>query len=155
VPTQQWDVRPHSERWSAGELAGHLIATERRILAGLDRVLQKPPIPRPFLKRFHIPLALVEVRLIRLKAPSAVEGKITAEKDEMLSELCGVRERTLAFMEETNGRDLSPYFMPHPFLGTLTTYEWLEFIASHQIRHTKQMMEIVEALPKNIAKLQK
>jgi DinB superfamily len=72
-----------------------------------------------------------------------------------LAELRGVRERTLAFIEETKGHDLSHYWMPHPFIGTLSTYEWLEFIASHEIRHAKQMVEIATSLPKNITKLQK
>jgi len=155
VPVEQWETRPHKERWSAGELAGHLMATERRILSGLDRLLQKPPAPQPFWKRFHIPIALVEARLVRLKAPVAVDGKISGEKDEMLAELRGVRERTLAFIDETKGRDLSQNCMPHPFLGTLTAYEWFEFIAAHEIRHTKQMAEISKALLKNITKLQK
>lgn len=58
-------------------------------------------------------------------------------------------------MEETRGKDLSLYFMDHPFLGTLNGYEWLQMIASHEIRHTKQMNEIAAVLPKNVATLQK
>ena len=154
VPSEQWQIRPQSERWSAGELAGHLMITEEKILTGLDRLLQKPPVPRSFLKRFHYPLSLVDIRLIRVKAPAMVEGRVTGKKDEMLEELPRVRKRTLAFIEETEGRDLGRHSMPHPFLGSLTTYEWFEFIARHQIRHTKQMLEILKALPKNIAKLQ-
>ena len=155
VPPEQWRIKPGRERWSAGELIGHLILVERRILSGTDRLLQKPPQPRPFLKRFHIPLVVVEARLFRRKSPTPLDGQIFGEKDEMLAELRGVRERTLAFIEETKGRDLLRYWMPHPFIGTLTTYEWFEFIASHEIRHTKQMAEIAAALPKNITKLQK
>ena len=37
------------------------------------------------------------------------------EKEEMLTELRGVRERTLAFIEETRGRHLSKYNMTHHF----------------------------------------
>jgi len=75
----------------------------------------------------------------------------------MLAELREVRERTLAFIEETRGRDvrLNRYCMAHAFLGTLTAVEWMEFIASHEIRHAKQMAEIATALPKTVAGLQK
>jgi len=38
--------------------------------------------------------------------------------------------------------------MPHPFLGTLNLCEWFQMIASHQIRHTKQMREIAAAYRK-------
>lgn len=77
------------------------------------------------------------------------------EKEEMLAQLRGVRERTLAFMEETRGEDLSLYSRAHPFLGTLNVYEWFQMIASHQVRHTKQMREICAALPKSVTPLQK
>jgi len=77
------------------------------------------------------------------------------EKEEMLAELRGVRERTLAFIEETRGRDLSKYNMPHPFLGTLNANGWLQFIASHEIRHMKQMHEIADSLPKTVTRLHK
>src|SRR5258708_21742254 len=50
------------------------------------------------------------------RSPAAVEPRMVGDKEEMLAELRGVRERTLAFIEETNGRDLSKYNMPHPFL---------------------------------------
>ncbi len=100
-------------------------------------------------------MMIVEARVIRRKAPSALEPQVISEKEEMLAELRGVRERTLAFIEETRGRDLSKYNMPHPFLGTLNAYDWLQFIASHEIRHTKQMREIAGALPKTVISLQK
>jgi uncharacterized damage-inducible protein DinB len=155
VPAEHWKVRPGENRWSAGELAGHLMIVERRIISRADHLLQEVPKPRPFLKRFHVPMAVVEARLFRRVSPIPVDSETIREKEEMLSELREVRERTLAFIEEKKGSDLSQYCMPHPFLGTLTAYEWFQFIASHEIRHTKQMAEIAAALPKNIAKLQK
>jgi uncharacterized damage-inducible protein DinB len=155
VPADQWKSRPAEERWSAGELIGHLITVERAIISGADKILKKPPKDVPFFKRFHIPLAVVESRLIRLKTPIPLDSKIVRGKEEMLAELRQVRERTLAFIEETMERDLSKYRMPHPFLGTLNTYEWFQLIASHEIRHTKQMRGIVGSLPKTVASLQK
>ena len=155
VPADQWKTRPADGRWSAGELIAHLNATERTILGRADKLLQKPPKSVPFYKRFHVPMMIVEARVIRRKAPSAVEPLTVNEKEEMLAELRRVRERTLAFIEETRGRDLSKYNMPHPFLGTLNAYDWLQFIASHEIRHMKQMQEIADSLPKTVTRLHK
>ena len=93
--------------------------------------------------------------MIRLKTPIPIEAEMVRGKEEMLAELREVRERTLAFIEETSGRDLSKYTMRHPFLGTLNTYEWFQLIASHEVRHTKQMNEIATSLPKVVANLQK
>ncbi len=155
VSAVQWKTKPEVDRWSAGELVCHLIMVERAIIRGADKLLQKPPEPRPFFKRFHIPLAVVESRLIRRKTPIPLDPSLVGEKEEMLAQLREVRERTLAFMEETKARDLSKYHMPHAFLGTLNTYEWLQMIASHELRHAKQMQEIALALPKSVTTLQK
>ncbi len=155
VPTEQWKTAPGDGRWSASELVGHLITVERAILRGADKLLQKQPKSLPFYKRFHVPMAVVESRLIRWKTPIATDSQTVREKEEMLAELREVRERTLAFIEETRERDLGKYSMPHPFLGTLNTYEWFQMIASHEVRHTKQMREITANLPKVVANLQK
>jgi uncharacterized damage-inducible protein DinB len=155
VSASQWKTQPGEGRWSAGELIGHLITIERTILRNTDRLLQKPPKPVPFYKRFHVPMAVVESRLIRRRTPIATDGAMIREKEVMLAELRQARERTLVFIEETMERDLSKYCMPHAFLGTLNAYEWLQLIASHEVRHTKQMKEIAAALPKVVAILQK
>jgi len=155
VPAEQWRTSPGEGRWSAAELVGHLITVERAILRNVDKVLQKPPRALPFYKRFHVPMAVVELRLIRRKSPIPTDDQILGEKEAMLAELREVRERTLAFIEETMERDLSKYTILHAFLGTLNIYGWLQMIASHEVRHTKQLQEIAAALPKVVANLQK
>jgi len=150
IPPDQWKTKPAEGQWSAGELICHLSAVERFILTRADKLLQNPPKPVPFYKRFHVPMLIGEARVIRRKAPAAVEPRMVGDKEEMLAELREARERTLAFIEETKGRDLGKYNMPHPFLGTLNAYDWLQFIASHEIRHRKQMREIADSLPKTV-----
>jgi hypothetical protein len=102
-------------------------------------------------------MALVESRLIKRKSPSRLEPgpELLASKETMLAELRGVRERTLSFLGETQGRDCSVYCWRHPFLGTLNFYDWFTFVAAHQIRHTKQMVEICKNIPKRVANSQK
>jgi hypothetical protein len=155
VPVGQWTASPGKGRWSAGELVCHLITVERTVISGADKLLQKTPKKLPFYKRFHIPMALVESRVIRRKSPLPVDPWMIRGKEEMLAELREVRERTLAFLGETMERNLSKYHMTHPFLGTLNAYEWFQMIASHELRHTKQMKEISASLPKSITRLQK
>lgn len=155
VPADQWSTRPSHDAWSAGELVAHLIMVERTIVGHADRIREKPPRPTPLLKRFHLPLALVESRLIRRKTPIPLDANMLCEKEKMLAELRIIRERSLAFLAETEGRDLREYRWPHPFLGMLNTYEWFGMIASHEIRHTKQMREIASNLPKVVAARQK
>ena len=156
VAPVSWQREPAPGRWSAGELVGHLCAVERAVLAHADRVIRKPPLPVSFFGRWHVPLAVVEKRLFRRKAPSGLLPEVSlGGKESMLAELRRIRERTLAFLEETDGRDLSRYGWPHPFLGRLNFYDWFTFLAVHQVRHTKQLVEITKNLPKDVASSQK
>jgi len=155
VSADQWKTRPAEGRWSAGELVGHLITVESTILRSMDQLLEKPPKSVPFYKRFHVPMAVVESRLIRRKSPIATDGAMLQSKEQMLAELQETREKTLAFIGKTMERDLSKYSMRHTFLGTLNTYDWLQMVASHEVRHTKKMKAIDQALPHVVAILQK
>jgi hypothetical protein len=128
---------------------------ERAVIGKADRIAQKAPKRVPLLKRIHLPMALVQTRIIRRKAPVPVDPEMLRDKEAMLAELREVRGRTLAFLEETRGRNLSEYLWRHPALGNLNTYQWIEFLSAHQIRHAKQMREIVASIPKAIESLQK
>jgi DinB superfamily len=155
VAADGWKTRPSDGKWSAAELVAHLMMVERAVVGKADRVRQHPPKRVSLLRRIHIPMALVESRWIRRKSPVPVEPEMLGDKEAMLAELRAVRERSLAFLEETRSRNLREYCWAHPALGTLNTYEWMQFIASHEVRHTKQMREIVASLPKAIESLQK
>jgi DinB superfamily len=157
VPAADWNRPPDAHSWSAAQLVAHLCKVERGVLSYADRVLRKTPLPVTFFKRLHLPIALVESRLIKRKSPVALqpEPELLANKETMLAELRGVRERTLAFLEETHGRDCSVYCWRHPFLGTLNFYDWFTFVGAHQIRHTKQMVETCKNIPKRVANSQK
>lgn len=155
VPAEEWKTRPREGRWSAAELVAHLMMVERAVIGKADRITQKTPKRVPLLKRIHLPMALVQSRLIRRKSPIPVDPEMLHDKQDMLAELREVRGRTLAFLEETRSRDLGEYFWPHPALGTLNTYKWIEFLSAHEVRHTKQMREIAASIPKAIESLQK
>ena len=155
IPADQWKTCPRQGAWSSAELIAHVMMVERTVVGAADRILKKQPKHIPVLKRFRLPFALAEIRFVRMKTPIPVDSQLLREKDAMLAELREVRERTLALMEETKNRNLSAYRWNHPFLGSLNAYEWFAFLASHQIRHEKQMREIAASLPKPISSLQK
>jgi uncharacterized damage-inducible protein DinB len=150
VSAAQWNTPPDADSWSAAHLIAHLCQVERSVLGYADRVIRKRPLHIPYLQRFHVPFLLVEKRLIRRNSPIPIDPELLHGKEAMLAELRSVRGRTLVFLDETQGRDLSVYYWPHPFLGKLNFYNWFTFIAVHQIRHTKQMVEIAKNLPKRV-----
>lgn len=155
IPSDQWKTPPREGAWSAGEVAAHLIMVEREVLRAADRITQKQPRKLPFWKKLRLPPTLVETRFVRLKSPMPVAWQAVNGKEETLAELREMRGRTLAFLDETQGRDLSRHRWKHPFLGWLDTYEWFAFLAAHEVRHGKQMKEISTSLPKGVESLQK
>lgn len=155
VPVEKWKTSPPKGGWSAAEVVTHLIMVERGVIATADRIAQKTPRHFPLWKRFHLPLVIVEARVIRRKTPLPLDPTLVREKEGALAALREVRERTLAFLDETKGRNLSEYYWRHPFLGNMNAYEWFWMIAAHELRHEKQMQEIVDGLLKAIASLQK
>jgi len=150
VGETDWGTLPRANSWSAAHLIAHLCQVERTVLGNADRVIRKTPFHVPYLQRFHVPFLVVEKRLIRRKSPIPIDAELLLDKETMLAELRSVRGRTLLFLDETHDRDLSDYYWPHPFLGKLNFYNWFTFIAVHQIRHTKQMVEIAKNLPKRV-----
>lgn len=150
VSATHWQTPPDANSWSAAHLVAHLCQVERSVLGYADRVIRKTPLHVPYLQRFHVPFLVVEKRLIRRKSPIPIDAELFASKEAMLAELRSVRGRTLSFLDETHDRDLSVYYWPHPFLGKLNFYNWFTFIAVHQVRHTKQMVDIAKNLPKRV-----
>jgi len=155
IPSDFWQTPPSPDAWSAAQIVAHLCQIESSILANSSRILRHPPRPVRFLKRLRLPLFLAEYRVRRFRSPLPVDSSLLAEKDPMLASLRTVRERTLAFLDETKSRNLAPYCFPHPFLGMFNLYTWLELIACHQLRHAKQVHEIAILIPKHVVTSQK
>jgi hypothetical protein len=154
IPSDQWTRRPSDEAWSAAEVVAHLVLVERAIVGVADRVAQNAPQPAHFLRRLHLPLWLMESRIMRRSSPIPLDPSLLQnpsllhDKEEMLGQLRATRERAIAFLEETRKRDVRCYRWRHVFLGSLNAHEWFERNASHQLRHSKQVQEIRERLPK-------
>lgn len=155
IPADHWMTSPGAGAWSAAELVAHVCIVERAIIATSDKILQKSPKRIPLLKRFHLPFILAESRIVRFKSPLPLDANLIREKQAMIDDLQQVRRETLQFIERIKERDLGAYRWRHPFLGSLNGYEWLLLVASHQIRHQKQLWKISGRLPKVIASLQK
>jgi DinB superfamily len=136
------------EDWSAAEVVAHLIMVEQHILGAACKVANKTAKHFSIWKRRHLPLWLVEARVIKRKSPIPIDPSLLCEKEKMLGMPQRRREETVAFLAETNTRDLSVYRWDHPFLGSLNLYEWFEMIAAHQARHAKQIRQIKRRLPK-------
>ena len=85
-----------------------------------------------------------EYRDLAREKGEITDSSLIADRPDALSHLAAAREGTVAFIESTRGRDLSAYRFPHLFLGSLNIYDWVRTIAYHELRHAKQIREVVE-----------
>ena len=148
VAPTHWRTSPRAGAWSTGEVIAHLGMVERTVTGTAGRLLEHPPKHVPFFRRLHRPLAFVSLRIFRVKSPLPLDPALLGEKEKMLAELRLTRERTLAFLSVNRDKDLRAYRWPHPFLGSLNFSEWFLLLARHEVRHTKQIREIIESLRK-------
>jgi hypothetical protein len=143
ISDQRWRESPAPGRWSAAEVVAHVAMVEERTIYGMKRLLQSAPRPVPLRKHFHLPLAIATWRGRKVRTPIPLDAKRVCDKRESLAGLDATREATLAFIESTRGSDVSLFHFEHPFLGNLNMYEWFRTIGYHELRHAKQIRELV------------
>jgi hypothetical protein len=145
VPCDRWREAARPGAWSAGEVIAHLTMVEGRVVSGAEKIASMPAIVVPVWQRIHLPVQLAAWRGFRVKSPVPLDSNLLDEKEIMLERLTGLRKLTLDFIESNRSRDLHPYRFKHPFFGSLDLYDWMRMIACHELRHTKQIHEIVES----------
>jgi hypothetical protein len=106
--------------------------------------MESAPVHVPLLKRLHRPVAVAAWRTFKLKTPIPLDPNLVAAWPESLDQLDAARVVTLQFVEATRAQDLRAYRFPHPFLGSLNIYDWLRLLGYHELRHAKQIREVVE-----------
>jgi hypothetical protein len=154
VPGQHWRTPPRHGAWSAAEVVAHVTMVETLMTGAVAKIIRKPPVFVPLLKRFHIPVGLVTWRGIRIETPIPLDMLLLDDREVMLSRLAEQRARTTAVLESGRDDDLGKYRLQHPFLGSLNYYDWFRTLASHDARHTKQLRESIRPhkFPKEFTK---
>jgi DinB superfamily len=141
---EQWQYKTSPDRWSVAEIFEHVTFVEGRILAGIERALQKEPtLVKPFMEDDAFVQRIVG-RLERMRAPDAVVPSGRWPLEQLIPEFEAARRRSLEFAKTTNGR-LRQHSYPHPFFGELDCYQWLLVIPSHSERHRVQVEEVIAA----------
>jgi hypothetical protein len=110
----------------------------------MKRLQRATPQALSLHKRFHLPLAIATWRGRKVRTPIPLDANSVRDKQESLAGLVATRAATVAFIESTRGTDVSVYHYQHPFLGSLNMYDWFRTIGYHELRHAKQIRELVE-----------
>jgi DinB family protein len=148
VPANRWMSNPANGGWSAGEVVAHLTMVEVAVWKGAREELSKRARRYSLLERIHLPVVMASWRVIKRKSPVPLDSTLVKARQEALETYSSARNRTLKFIAEQSSRDLAPFRRKHPFLGSLNLYDWMRMLAYHEIRHTKQILEIGKSFEK-------
>jgi len=137
--------RPAAGEWSVAEIVQHLCLVEGRVTKELEAAIAREPRRVGFFRRL-IPTSIVSVRLIRVKAPKAMNPLDSPARDQAIENFDGARRnlKTLcAAHPEERFRNL---VFKHPFLGEIDGVATISFIGYHELRHYKQIREVLRKL---------
>src|ERR1700732_4413520 len=87
IPADVWKTPSKEVSWSAAEIMAHVMSIERTVIGAAERIFKKQPRRTPLLKRFRLPFALAEFRVVRMKTPIPVDPQLLREKG---SDVCRV-----------------------------------------------------------------
>ena len=144
VPVQHWRTPPREGSWSAAEVVAHVTMVETLMTGAAAKITRKPPVPVSFSKRFHIPVALVAWRGVRVESPIPLDTLLLDDREVMLARLAEQRQRTLSVLEAGRETNLRRYRVQHPVLVSLHYYNWFRTLAAHDERHTKQLRDVMK-----------
>ncbi|HTG15875.1 MAG TPA: DinB family protein [Blastocatellia bacterium] len=152
---QQWNARPTPFKWTVGETAEHIALSEGLLFGAMERALASPINPDWETKTANKEAILDNLlagRKGKANAPEPIQPlKKKMTRVEIMTLLKDGRAKTLTFTEGTD-LPLKAHTLDHPFpvFGTLNAYQWLLYIPAHNLRHNKQIAEIISnpAFPK-------
>ncbi|HWG86029.1 MAG TPA: DinB family protein [Deinococcales bacterium] len=151
VPLHLRERRPGPGRWSAAEVVEHVALTERRIAVALARQLRAATAAG--LRRegdgSPLPSAAGMARVLdrgrRLVTPEAGEPS-GLSVGEALAAFEEAQAALRAAFVAGDGLALGEVSFPHPVLGPLDVYQWVDFVGWHERRHAAQVREVAAQL---------
>jgi len=136
---------PADKEWSIAEIVHHLCLVEERVIKELETELASPPRKIGILRKF-IPTSIVASRLLRVKSPRGVNPMNPPARAEVIANYDAARRR-LKELCSTHGRNrLKQVIFKHPFLGEIDGPATISFIGYHELRHYKQIREVIKKL---------
>jgi len=148
ISTLEPDVysrRPSEGEWSVAENVHHLCLVEDRVIKELEGALARPPRRLGFFRRL-MPTSIVSVRLVRVKAPKAMNPLDAPSKDRAIENFARTRNNLKALCATYDRERLRQLVFKHPFLGEIDGVATISFVGYHELRHYKQIREVLRKL---------
>jgi uncharacterized damage-inducible protein DinB len=145
VQEEIFSQRPGKDEWSVAEIIHHLCLVEERVIKDLEKAIAGRPQKISFLRRL-VPTSIVAARLLRVKAPKAVNPLNAPEKQVVIENFNAARQRLKQLCSDHGKARLKQVIFKHPFLGDLDGIKTVSFVGYHELRHFKQVREVLRRL---------
>jgi DinB superfamily len=143
-----FSTSPAAGEWSIAEIVHHLCLVEESVIKGLETELSKPPRRVGFLKKL-IPTSIVASRMLRVKAPESVVPLDPPARAEVIANYDALRTK-LKELCFSHGEDrLKRLVFKHIALGEIDGIAAVSFVGYHELRHYKQIREVIKKLSRN------
>ncbi len=137
--------RPAEDQWSVAEIVQHLCLVEERVTRELELAIAKDPQTVSPLRRL-IPTSIVSSRLLRVKAPKAMNPVAVLEKEVAIENYNRARSNLKQLCSTHGHQRFRNLVFKHPFLGEIDGVKTISFIGYHEQRHYKQISEVLKKL---------
>lgn len=152
VSDEQWDFKPAPDRWSIGECAEHIMRSNESLFASAKEALDSEPDPNWFETTKGKTEFILRVMPNRnaggaggATAPQEVRPTGDLSRAEIVQRFRALYEEIGALASKSEG-PVKSHTKKHPFpvFGDLNAYDWAIYVPLHTIRHSKQMIEVME-----------
>lgn len=139
-PEEYFNTQPEEGKWTAGQIAEHLIKVETgtlRLFTGDTVACDRDPEEK---------ISTVKKRMLNYNSKMKAYGPIIPDgnpkgKDRVLEKLQDIRQRLIGLVEIKDLTELVKGF-EHPFFGFMTRVEWIYFNICHSRRHLQQIEQL-------------
>ena len=140
---EQWTFKPAPDRWSVGEVAEHLLLSERGITQIIEGPLMQNPRGDSTIESKAADITAVMLdrsRTFNAPAQAQPQGQHSTPatfRDAWTPE----RQATIELVESEV--KLHDYALQNPTAGVIDGHDWLVFLVTHNQRHLLQMEEVM------------
>lgn len=140
----RWAEKPAEDRWSVGEVIEHLALAEERLFGMVHAALgSEPAADWTTVAGQGIDglVTMVQDRSQKFQAPDELSPTGEAGRADVLARYAAARVKTLDFVRATQ-LPVKQHTATGP-PGTMNVHQWLALVAAHNLRHNKQIEEVL------------
>jgi hypothetical protein len=134
--------KPSPDKWSAGEVAEHLLIFDIRLSDILKTATH--PTDREITEKVSTVDARVSNRANKIDAPPFLIPSADSKSVSVMAEKIRAERLHINTLIKETDLSLHSKEFPHRLFGELTAYEWINLIDLHSRRHMKQLQELME-----------